>query len=319
MRTATVPGFILVPLRLEGQTQSAMRRPVPIGRHCAAAARLGTLVFGWFVLLALAVRPISAGPSQRSTSPLPSVVTSVVDTYCVRCHDGEVKKGGLDLERISREALTEHSPEWEHVIRKLRARQMPPIGKDRPSDKTYDEVVARLATPLDRAAAKNPAPGRTETFRRLNRTEYHNAIRDLLAVDIDATTLLPKDDLNQGFDNVGSANLSPTLLSRYIAAAEKISRLAVGNPRRTPGGDTFRVRPDLTQEGHVDGLPLGTRGGLLVPYTFPRDGEYEVQIRLTRDRNEVVEGLDEPHELELLVDRQQVKSFTVEPPKNKDY
>jgi Protein of unknown function (DUF1592)/Protein of unknown function (DUF1588)/Protein of unknown function (DUF1585)/Protein of unknown function (DUF1587)/Protein of unknown function (DUF1595)/Planctomycete cytochrome C len=259
------------------------------------------------------------GKSEIRNGQTAVTVNSVVSQYCFDCHDGDAKKGGLDLERISRDDVARHSAEWEKVIRKLRARQMPPIGKERPPDKTYDEVVAKLALSLDRAAAKNPTPGRTETFRRLNRTEYQNAIRDLLALDIDATTLLPKDDLSQGFDNVGSANLSPTLLNRYIAAAEKVGRLAIGAPRRTPGGDTFRVRPDLTQEEHVDGLPLGTRGGLLIPYTFPRDGEYEIQIRLTRDRNEVVEGLDESHELELFVDRQQVKSFAVEPPKNKDY
>ena len=117
-----------------------------------------------------------------------------------------------------------------------------------------------------------------------------------------------------------SANLSPTLLNRYISAAEKISRLAVGAPRRAPGGDTFRIQPDLTQEEHVEGLPLGTRGGTADPYTFPRDGEYEIQIRLTRDRNEEVEGLREAHELEVLLDRERVESFTVAPPKgDKDY
>jgi hypothetical protein len=242
-----------------------------------------------------------------------------VQQYCIGCHDDQLKKGGLDLESISQKDIPEHSAQWEHVIRKFRSRQMPPIGKERPPDKTYDEVVASLESTLDHAAAKNPNPGRTETFRRLNRTEYQNAIRDLLALDIDGAALLPKDDVSQGFDNVSVANLSPTLLNRYVAAAQKISQMAIGAPRRTPGGDTFRVRPDITQEEHVEGLPLGTRGGALLPYTFPRDGEYEVQVRLTRDRNEEVEGLREPHELEVLLDRNCVKSFTVEPPKNKDY
>src|SRR5262249_21658148 len=109
------------------------------------------------------------------------------------------------------------------------------------------------------------------------------------------------------------------LLGRYISAAEKISHLAVGSPQRTPGGDTFRTRPDLTQEEHVEGLPLGTRGGLLLNYTFPRDGDYDIQIRLTRDRNEEVEGLHEPHELDLLLDRELTRSFTVSPPKGKDF
>jgi hypothetical protein len=260
---------------------------------------------------------IAASPVASSGSPS---LQSFVQSYCADCHDGAAKKGGLDFEAISRAGVQEHSDEWERAIRKLRARQMPPVGKNRPTDKTYDEVVAGLSSALDRFAATHPNPGRTETFRRLNRTEYQNAIRDLLALDIDATALLPKDDVSQGFDNVSVANLSPTLLNRYITAAEKISRLAVGSPGRKPGGDTFRIRPDITQEEHVEGLPLGTRGGASLAYTFPRDGEYEIQIRLTRDRNEEVEGLREAHELEVLIDRETVKSFTVEPRKgDKDY
>ena len=149
----------------------------------------------------------------------------------------------------------------------------------------------------------HPQPGRTETFRRLNRTEYQNAIRDLLALDVDASDLLPADESSHGFDNITVGDLSPTLLDRYISAAQKISRLAVGTPSRSPGGDTIRVRADVTQEEHVEGLPIGTRGGILIRYTFPQDGEYDVQVRLTRDRNEQVEGLHEPHELEVLLDR----------------
>ena len=121
------------------------------------------------------------------------------------------------------------------------------------------------------------------------------------------------DQSSYGFDNVTVGDLSPTLLDRYVSAAEKISRLAVGRPGRSPGGDTSRIRPDLTQEEHFDGFPVGTRGGALVPYTFPQDGEYEIQIRLARDRNEHVEGLSEPHELELLLDRERVQLFTVKP------
>jgi hypothetical protein len=182
-------------------------------------------------------------------------------------------------------------------------------------------ALSRLTASLDSAAAKHPNPGRTETFRRLNRTEYQNAIRDLLALDIDAAALLPKDEASYGFDNVTVGDLSPMLLDRYISAAQKISRLAVGAPRRAPGGDTFRPRPDLTQDVPVEGLPIGTRGGLLIPYTFPRDGEYEFQIRLMRDRNEAVEGLNERHEMELLLDRERLQLFTVVPPagQNKNY
>src|SRR5262249_5388142 len=172
---------------------------------------------------------------------------------------------------------------------------------------------------LDRAAVKQPNPGRTETFRRLNRAEYQNAIRDLLALDIDAAALLPKDDASHGFDNVTVGDLSPTLLNRYISAAEKISQLAIGTPLRVAGGDTFRVRPDITQEEHVERLPLGTRGGMLLHYTFARDGNYEIQLRLTRDRNEEVEGLHEPHEIELLVDNQSGQRVSIKPPQDKNF
>ena len=181
--------------------------------------------------------------------------------------------------------------------------------------RTYQAAISSLETSLDRAAAAKPNPGRTDTFRRLNRTEYQNAIRDLLALDVDVASLLPADESSHGFDNVTVGDLSPTLLDRYVSAAEKISRLAVGRPSRSPGGDTIRIPPDLTQEEHLDGLPFGTRGGAVVRYTFPLDGEYEIQIRLARDRNEHVEGLSEPHEVELLLDGERVQLFTVKPPR----
>src|SRR5213082_916017 len=268
----------------------------------------------WLPVLLVAVAAIGARPQAVLASPVSSPASEMVNQYCAECHDSEMKKGGLDLDSLRLEDVTKHPEVWEKVVRKLRARQMPPMEKPRPDESTYEKAVARLSDALDSAAAGHPNPGRTETFRRLNRTEYQNVIRDLLALDIDAAELLPKDDASQGFDNVAVGNLSPTLLDRYITAAQKISRLAVGAPRRSPGGDTFRVRADLTQEERVEGLPIGTRGGALIPYAFPRDGEYEIQIRLTRDRNEHIEGLHEPHEMEVLLDREQVKSFTIKPP-----
>jgi len=290
-----------------------VKRPKPIGLPGALAAANS---WGWCVVILLLKLALDLGlRSAQESAPPPAQLESVVNQYCVSCHDAEVKKGGLDLEGLSREDLAAHAGEWEQVIRKLRARQMPPIGKDRPADHAYDKLVEHLSASLDIVAEKNPNPGRTETFRRLNRTEYQNAIRDLLALNVDATPLLPKDDASHGFDNVTVGELSPTLLNRYISAAEKISRLAVGSPYRQPGGETYRTRPDLTQEEHVEGLPPGTRGGMLLRHTFPRDGEYEIQIRLTRDRNEEVEGLREPHDLEVLLDREPVKTFTVAPPK----
>ncbi len=202
----------------------------------------------------------------------------------------------------------------EQMIRKLQHRQMPPVGEPRPDDETYNRIVALLSSSLDGAAAEKPNPGRTDTFRRLNRTEYQNAVRDLLGVKIDATALLPNDEPSHGFDNVAVGNLSPTLLDRYVTAAQKIARTAIGTPRKVPGGDTFRVRPDVTQEEHIEGLPLGTRGGIFIPYVFAQDGDYEIQVRLQRDRNEQVEGLRRPHEVEMLIDRERVALTTVKPP-----
>jgi hypothetical protein len=234
--------------------------------------------------------------------------------HCVDCHNREENMGDLDLDSVSLVDLSKHTNVWEKVVRKLRARQMPPSDVPRPDEGTYQAVLNSLESSLDKIDADHPDPGRPDTFRRMTRTEYQNAIRDLLALEVDVAALLPTDEPSHGFDNVTVGNLSPTLLDRYLSAAQKISRIAVGRSRPTPDGETIRIRADLTQEEHVVGLPLGTRGGALIPYTFPQDGEYEIQMRLARDRNEEVEGLTEPHELELLLDRKHVESFTVAPP-----
>ncbi len=263
---------------------------------------------------------VLAGAVDASAAAPKMVVAEMLRAHCLDCHDGESKKSELNLVPLLDADIPQHSAKWEKVIRRMATRQMPPANrKNRPTEAEYNDALKSLTGVLDAAARNHPNPGRTETFRRLNRTEYQNAIRDLLALDIDAAALLPKDEASHGFDNVTVGDLSPTLLNRYVSAAEKISRMAIGAPRRTPGGDTFRLPPDLTQEDHVEGLPPGTRGGALLNYTFPRDAEYEFQIRLTRDRNEEVEGLREPHELVVLIDKKQVKSFTVAPPTDRNF
>lgn len=255
----------------------------------------------------LAASSISAAEPDAGTRKL-------IQAYCIDCHDDATAKGGLSLESLNPASPVAHADAWEKVVRKLAHRQMPPIGEARPDDAAYTQVVAYLQQSLDRAAAQAPNPGRTDTFRRLNRTEYQNAVRDLLGVEIDGAALLPQDEPGHGFDNVAVATLSPTLLDRYVSAAQKIARLAVGSSGKGPTGDTFRIKPDLTQEDHIEGLPIGTRGGAVIPYVFPQDGEYEIQVRLARDRNEQVEGLRRPHEVELLVDRERVALVTVRPP-----
>lgn len=238
--------------------------------------------------------------------------------HCTVCHSADDKTAGLDLEALVRKPLQEHAAEWEKVVRRLQTRQMPPSEMPRPSENDYRTALAAIVQPLDAAYAKQPKPGRTDTFRRLTRSEYQNAIRDLLALEIDAAALLPAEESSHGFDNITVGDLSPTLLNRYISAAQKISRLAVGSST-SPSGKTIRIRPDLTQEKHIPGLPLGTRGGVLIDHTFPQTGEYEIQIRLARDRNEEVEGLKEPHEMQVLLDRKLIESFTVKPPRGADH
>ena len=283
------------------------------------------MIYRWIWIMLPLCSPILFAQDQATSqlSGLESVdrsdVKRFINSHCVSCHDQASQKGNLVLEGLVDADMGRHTAVWEGVVRKLTARQMPPRPSVRPDEQAFDRAIAWLETSLDAIAATNPKPGRTETFRRLNRTEYRNTIRDLLGLDVDVTSLLPADESSHGFDNITVADLSPTLLNRYLSAAQKISRLAAGvggSSREAPitFGDTFRVRPDVTQDEHVEGLPLGTRGGLLIPYHFPRDGEYEIQVHLMRDRNDEIESLKEPHELEVLLDRARVDRFSIKPP-----
>jgi hypothetical protein len=269
------------------------------------------------------MRPLAIAVLLLGPAALPSL-TAVPDdppwrrgvgSSCLDCHGPERPKGNLNLEAILKDEPERHAATWEKVVRRLRTRQMPPSGKARPSEEAYAAMVDGLEAALDDAAAARPHPGTTDTIRRLTRLEYQNAIRDLLDLEIDAAALLPPDESSHGFDSATTGTLSPTLLERTLSAAQKISRLAVGSVGRSPGGDTFRVPPDVTQEERLEGLPAGTRGGTRIPYTFPQDGDYDVRVVLARDRDELVEGLSEPHELVVLVDRKLVKQFTVTPPR----
>ena len=198
--------------------------------------------------------------------------TETLQRHCVRCHNDRAMTGNLSLEGADPNDVSIDSEVWEKVVRKLRAGAMPPAGTARRDDAVYDELLAHLETKLDQLAEDRPDPGRTATFRRLNRTEYQNAIRDLLALEIDVTELLPRDDAAFGFDNVNAGGLSPTLMERYLTAAQKTSRLAVGSRTPAAGSRVVVLPADRTQEDHVDGLPFGTRGGTAVPHMFPADG-----------------------------------------------
>ena len=239
---------------------------------------------------------------------------ATLNQYCVGCHNTKTKNGGVSLDTVDVDKVEQNQELWERVTRRLAARNMPPAGLPRPTDAVYKSLLTGLQQRLDQSVAGNPNPGRTDTFRRLNRTEYQNVIRDLLAIDVDVAALLPSDESSHGFDNVTVGDLSPTLLERYLNAAQKISRRVIGIPSRSPGGDLIQLPPDLTQEEHVEGLPFGTRGGTKIPYTFPLNAKYDIQLRLARDRNEHVEGLKATHEVELMLDGARVKLFTVKPP-----
>lgn len=228
--------------------------------------------------------------------------------HCVGCHGADEPKGGLNLEGVLGADPAAHPVVWEKVVRRLRTRQMPPPGKTRPAEEAYRSALEGLEARLDALPAD---PGRPDGLRRMTRAEYRRSVKDLLDLDIDPASLLPADESSHGFDSAPAGTLSAGALDRYLAAAERIARLALGRTGRSPGGETFRVKPDITQEDRLDGLPPGTRGGMKVTYTFPADGEYDFRLRLARDRNEEVEGLNGTHEIVILIDREPVKQFSV--------
>jgi hypothetical protein len=241
-----------------------------------------------------------------SASPHAAVVTK----YCVTCHNDKTHTADLSLEHADLTDVSKDVATWEKVIRKVRAGMMPPAGMPRPDAAGLDGFVSYLETSIDKAAAANPRPGRT-ALHRLNRAEYANAIRDLLALEIDATALLPPDDESSGFDNIADVlTVSPSLMERYLSASWNISRMALGNTALTPSTATYRVRPDLSQDQHIEGLPPGTRGGMAITHTFPVDGEYVIKLRLWRNTFDLMRGMEDPHEIEIAMDGARIQSTT---------
>ena len=236
----------------------------------------------------------STGPSQRE----------ILDKYCITCHNQRLKTGGLTLDSMDLTHVPAQAEVWEKVIRRLRAGSMPPAGMPRPDAATYKNLAGWLEEQIDQAAG--PYAGRP-ILHRLNRSEYANAIRDLLALDMDAAALLPPDDSAFGFDNISDAlGVSPSLQEHYLDAALKIGALAVGDPKIAPGSETWRIRQDLSQDEHVNGLPLGTVGGTAVRYNFPLDGEYSFQANLYRTNLNIMRGLESPHQVEFAVDGRRI-------------
>ncbi len=253
------------------------------------------------VALALASAACQPSVEQRAAS-----AKTVIDRYCTDCHNDAERAGELTLERVALTDVGAHADVWETVVRKLRGRMMPPAGEPLPEAAATDELVAYLEERLDVAAAARPNPG-AKSLHRLNRTEYGNAIRDLLALDIDASAYLPNDSEAYGFDNIADVlGTDPSLLDRYLSAAWKITSAAMGDLNLAPAVATYRVPPDRSQRDHVDGLPLGTRGGMLVSHYFPVDGEYVIKPKLWRNTVDVVRGTETPHDLEVSLDGEQL-------------
>src|SRR4051794_38388183 len=250
--------------------------------------------------LAVTCVPLGAGQAPRTASAADH--GAVVTKYCVTCHNDRAKTGGLSLEKVDIGSPVAAPDVWERVVRKVRVGMMPPQGSPQPDAEARTALVSYLTTTLDREAAAHPNPGRP-LVHRLNRAEYSNAIRDLLALDVDASALLPPDDAAYGFDNIADAlGVSPVLLERYLAAAGKISSLAVGDPDTGPAGEVFRIRQDASQDIHIEGLPIGTVGGILAKTMLPLDGTYDFSIKLFRTNLGVVRGLEYEHQLEYTVD-----------------
>ena len=254
----------------------------------------------------------------------------LVDQYCVSCHNqrivdadpnslsdplsSQLRAVGLALDSLNIQEVANDASHWEKVIRKIRAGLMPPAGMPRPDDGQLEDFREWLQSELDYAGNTNPDPGRKATLHRLNRAEYKNAIRDLLALDIDVNNFLPADDASYGFDNIGGVlRMSQSLMERYLESSRSISRLAVGNPPPAPFSETFRTQQDQQQHARVTGLPIGTRGGMLVSYQFPVDANYDLNVELKGIRGYEMDlgSAVETHRLEITVDGVAVETIEV--------
>ena len=268
-----------------------------VGISAAAASRLYA-----------AAAPVQPAAASGALSP---EHRAVITRYCLTCHNQRARTGGLALDAVLSDDVAAKAEIWEKVIRKLEAQTMPPVGAPRPEPAVYEGLRSWLASTLDQHAATHPTPGRTATIRRLTREEYRNVVRDLLTLDVDVAALLPADSVSLGFDNMADfLSVSPALLERYLAAARKLSRLAVGvHPR--PTTDTLLVplssRPKRNEE-RAD-LPIGTVGGVSFHHLFPADGEYSIKITLHKSKEHYVRGVGDPHQLHLRLDDVLVKRF----------
>lgn len=268
------------------------------------------------------VASFSASAGQDASQPAapPTPAGALVRDYCISCHNQKTRTANLALDAADSTNVVNSAETWEKVIVQLRSRSMPPARVRRPETATYEEVASWLERELDRAATAHAAPGRPPTLHRLNRTEYANAIRDLLGIEIDGAAMLPADEQVHGFDNIADAlTVTPALQSRYLTAAAKISRLAIGDPTVRPGFDRYTAAKHNTNERtalwHDDRFgeefPLGTRGGIVARHYFPVDGDYVFRIGLEETIDGGVHGLQVPSQIDVRVDGVRVAQFNV--------
>jgi len=268
------------------------------------------------VTLGVSATQVNAGQLESATSSTAAVSSqrTLLDQYCVTCHNERLRTADLLLDDVDVDHVAEDPELWEAVVRKLRVGAMPPQPRPRPDKETYDGFRRWLEYELDRAAEANPNPGRTQAFHRLNQTEYRNVIRDLLDLEVDVGAWIPADAPDRfGFDNnAGALSLSPALFARYVSAARKISRLVIGLP--PPGGaeiSTYDVPLNLIQNSQQsEDLPFGSRGGAAIRHHFPVDGEYLIKVRLRTNYVGYVRGVDQPHDIEVRLDGRRIRQFT---------
>ena len=257
-----------------------------------------------------------AAPHASRAQEAPAEAVLLQDTvrqYCITCHNDRLRTAELSLDGVGLTEVGAHAGLWEKVVSKLRTRTMPPAGRPRPDNETYATLAAWLESEIDTYAGAHPDPGRPEAVHRLNRAEYANAIRDLLVLDIDVAALLPADNIDQyGFDNMADVlTVSPALMERYLSAARRIGRLAVGEVPLRPSTETYKVPILLTQDDRMgDDLPFGSRGGIAARHYFPADGEYDLEIRLHRNYVNYVRGMGSRHQLQVRLDGALVRTFT---------
>ena len=261
----------------------------------------------------------AAGPAATqnpaaSAASTPTSPRAVIDKYCITCHSQKARTSGLDLETMDLSTPGSNGEAFEKIILKLRAGSMPPPGQPRPDAATYRAVATTMENLVDREWAANPNPGRIGAVQRLNRAEYNNAIRDLLALDIDVKPLLPGDDTADGsFDNFAdSLSISTAHLERYMSVARQVTRLATGLPPTIPAISIFEIPLHVLQEDRQsEDLPFGSRGGIAIPQTFPVDGEYRIKVRLQRQYQDYLKGMGWPQQLDVRLDGKLLKRFSV--------